>query len=161
MISPKNNATIFAKIGHNLTIECAALSDGSIHFQLIVLRPNATSNGSIELSVLKKQTKSRTVYDESNTGSSLRKFITTYHFYNITESDMRSYTCMAGNGVGFSTTSFTLKQFPVPSTVFTEGPGKINNNQIDKYYKNILSFSYISTMSNLHILFSSEKNILF
>eukprot|EP00794_Sanderia_malayensis_P005560 gene5560-6245_t len=119
MISPENNKTFIAKIGQDLMIECVALADGGIHFQLIVVVEEKQNRTKPVIKVLNKDTKFRTVVNEDNPDTSLQKNIASYTFYNISRSEMRTYTCMAGNAVGYSTTTFSIKEEKIIVPILT------------------------------------------
>ncbi len=110
MIKPQNE-TFYARIGENLTVECSALVDGSLHIQLLIITPGMKNE---TLTVLKKDTQ---FHVEDYHGSALRKYTAFFAFNNITRADFLSYACMTGNGVGFSTAHFTIKEKPPRPTI--------------------------------------------
>ena len=112
-MSPKDDATFFASIGDNISVECSDLSEGSIHYQLLVVRTNGTKNGSKKIHVIEKPTQFST---EGQEGTSLKKNIAIFFFNNISKADFGSYTCMAGNAVGYHTKTFTIMKFVVQNS---------------------------------------------
>ena len=122
MDSPKDNTTIFVRLGENRTVECWAISQGNIHFQLLRIVQNRSANGSDEIEVLKKPTKF--VTDSAEHSNVVNRNKALFHFNNITKKDLGSYTCMAGNSVGFSTVSFILREVPKPIIRPTDRPGR-------------------------------------
>ena len=112
MEGPKDNTTIFVKLGQNKTIKCVAYAQGNIHFQLLRVTTNHSANGTKILQVVKKPTDFLLTFEghEEFVGRNTAIF----HFENITKKDLGYYTCMAGNSVGYSTASFTLTEDKKP-----------------------------------------------
>ena len=91
-----------------MTVECAAFASGNIHFQLLKVKENRTSNGSDSpLEIVKKHVEFTSEKKSPGTGKRLGAI---FHFSRITNKDFNMYTCMAGNAVGFSATSFRIKE---------------------------------------------------
>ena len=91
-----------------MTVECVAFAAGNIHFQLLKVKENRTSKGSdSSLEVVKKHTE---FFSEEKSKITAQRFRAIFHFNDITKKDFDIYTCMAGNSVGFSATSFRIKE---------------------------------------------------
>ncbi|XP_065071591.1 fibroblast growth factor receptor 4-like isoform X2 [Rhopilema esculentum] len=108
MLKPKDKSTIYASVGHNVSVECVAYAQGNLHFQL--LRVTGSGNGSKEMQVLKKPTEYKS--DPLSDTKSFRRMEAVFHFNNISRDDFFVYTCMAGNSVGYATSSFRLAEIP-------------------------------------------------
>ena len=108
MLKPKDNSTIYASVGQNVTVECVGYAQGNLHFQL--LRVTESSNGSKVIQVLKKPTEYKS--DPLSDTKSVRRKEAVFHFNNIGRDDFFVYTCMAGNSVGYATSSFRLAEIP-------------------------------------------------
>lgn len=123
ILQPTDNAVFWAHIGQNMTIECVAFAAGNIHFQLLKVKENRSANGSNSpLEVLKKPTEFISEGKSTHTAQTYRAI---FHFINITKKDFFIYTCMAGNSVGFSATSFRIKEKRRSST---KAPGDYSIN---------------------------------
>ena len=106
-----------------MTVECDAFAAGNIHFQLLEVKDNRTLNGSTNpLEVLKKPTEFISNVKDQGSAKTYRAI---FHFINITKKDFVTYTCMAGNSVGFSATSFKIKEKIRSST---SAPGESSSN---------------------------------
>eukprot|EP00794_Sanderia_malayensis_P005553 gene5553-6238_t len=111
VVSPRDNQVFLAKIGQDLTIECVALGNGGIHFQLIfVAKKSMKDKATSVVKFANAKAKYRQAVDKKDPYASLQKNIASYTFHKISRSEMRTYTCMAGNAVGYSTTTFSIKE---------------------------------------------------
>ena len=130
MLQPADKAVFWAEIGQNLTVECVAFGAGNIHFQLLKVKGNRTSKGSDSpLEVVKKHTE---FFSEEKSRSAAQRYRAIFHFSNITKKDFDMYTCMAGNSVGFSATSFRIKEKRRSST---SAPGEYSINAYTKSHE--------------------------
>ena len=117
-----------------MTVECVAFAAGNIHFQLLKVKPNRTSNGSNSndfnspLEVLKKPTE---FSSEGKSKATAQTYRAIFYFNNITKKDFFTYTCMAGNSVGFSATSFTIKEKITSSTSVPGESASLYTGQIN------------------------------
>eukprot|EP00795_Rhopilema_esculentum_P012395 gene12395-3053_t len=109
MLKPVDNSTIYASVGQNVTVECVAYAQGNLHFQLLRVTAKS-SNGSKVIQVLKKPTEYKS--DPLSDTKSVRRIEAVFHFNNISRDDFFVYTCMAGNSVGYATSSFRLAEIP-------------------------------------------------
>ena len=108
MEEPKDNTTIFVKLGQNKTIKCVAYARGNVHFQLLRVTTSHSANGTKILQVVKKPTDFFVTYEGHD--EFVGKNIAIFHFENITKKDLGYYTCMAGNSMGYATTSFKIQK---------------------------------------------------
>ena len=107
-----------------MTVECVAYADGNMHFQLLKVKKNRNADGSTSpLEVVKKHTEFIFEEKSASTGKWYRAI---FHFSNITKKDFDVYTCMAGNSVGFSATSFRIKE-KIPGEYSTHVHTKATN----------------------------------
>ena len=123
-ISPMDQSRFYASIGQSIKIECKAVGFGlQLNFQLLQVKKADSNNGSWSLNVVKKPTQFQIT--ESARGS--RKTHTAIiQFDDISKKDFGQYTCMVGNSIGYSTTSFIIKKKPSTRNPVKQQPGTSN-----------------------------------
>ena len=109
---PKDNSTIYVKLGQNKTVECLAYAQGNVQFQLARITKNHSAHA---LEVIEKPTDFSADY--ASDADVVRRNRVAFHFNNITKKDLGSYLCAAGNSFGFGTVPFYLRQDPKSSNV--------------------------------------------
>ena len=113
MDSPKDNSTIYVKLGENKTVECVAYYQGTIHIQLLRVVRNHSANGTDESQrIIVWQKPTKYITEKVDDANILIKIKAIFHFNNVSKADLGLYGCMAGNSVGPSTVSFILRERP-------------------------------------------------
>ena len=144
--SPKDNSTIYVKLGQNKTVECLAYAQGNIHFQLLRITKNHSANGTDVIEVMQKPTDFSADY--ASDADVVRRNRVAFHFNNITKKDLGLYTCMAGNSVGFAAVSFNLRQDPAQLMKPTNKPGLPNAFSVIKCHFLFFQYCNLSDRSN-------------